>query len=332
MHSPARGGPPPREQYPPTLLTTPVTDFTHPHIRDLQVEAPDVALDLEQVGVRSLVRGVIIGGQPATVTIDVGVFISAMQRGAHMSRFHEVIDAAVETPHARESLSSFAAALAHGAAAAQNSSRAHARVEATLVDTHPTPASGRISRDPYQAQVQVVVDGDGTQFTSSATVQGITACPCAQELVAHAARERLIDDGFDDAQIARILELVPVATHNQRGEATLSVCSSAPVDPAALAGIARGSMSARVHELLKRDDERAVVEQAHAHPQFVEDCVRDMIAGLLTSGLPLAPDDHITARQVNFESIHAHDAVAQHSGTVARLRAALDGSQPVSED
>ena len=40
-------------------------------------------------------------------------------------------------------------------------------------------------------------------------------------------------------------------------------------------------MSSEIYELMKRADERAVVEKAHRRPRFVEDCVREMIRGVL---------------------------------------------------
>src|SRR3989442_5665562 len=55
---------------------------------------------------------------------------------------------------------------------------------------------------------------------------GINACPCAQGLVRGRASERLLDAGFDPGDVERILELVPIATHNQRGQGTLYVGSS----------------------------------------------------------------------------------------------------------
>src|SRR5436190_1915463 len=63
----------------------------------------------------------------------------------------------------------------------------------------------------------------GTRRLIGVTAQGMTACPCAQELVASTARDRLSDDGFDEKEIERILEAVPVATHNQRGLGTLHI-------------------------------------------------------------------------------------------------------------
>ena len=46
---------------------------------------------------------------------------------------------------------------------------------------------------------------------------GINACPCAQGLVRGRASERLLEAGFESVDVDRILELVPLATHNQRG-------------------------------------------------------------------------------------------------------------------
>ena len=62
----------------------------------------------------------------------------------------------------------------------------------------------------------------GTRRLVGVTAQGMTACPCAQELVAAGARERL-EGGLRRRRDRRILEAVPVATHNQRGLGTLHV-------------------------------------------------------------------------------------------------------------
>ena len=40
-------------------------------------------------------------------------------------------------------------------------------------------------------------------------------------------------------------------------------------------------MSSEIYELMKRSDEAHVVEKAHRRPRFVEDCVREMIRGVI---------------------------------------------------
>ena len=42
-------------------------------------------------------------------------------------------------------------------------------------------------------------------------------------MVRERAAERLADAGFGEDDVERILELVPIATHNQRGQGTLYV-------------------------------------------------------------------------------------------------------------
>ena len=113
----------------------------------------------------------------------------------------------------------------------------------------------------------------------------MTACPCAQELIAARARERLLAQDLTPEQIDVVLETVPIATHNQRGLATLYVgcledCAT-EIEAATLLEIAESSMSSEIYELMKRSDEVEVVEKAHRRPRFVEDCVREMVAGVV---------------------------------------------------
>jgi hypothetical protein len=108
---------------------------------------------------------------------------------------------------------------------------------------------------------------------------GINACPCAQGLVRGAAAERLAEAGYEDVE--RILDLVPLATHNQRGRGSLYVGTERQLDANDLVAIVEGSMSAPIYELLKRPDELFVVEHAHLQPRFVEDSVRLALKGAL---------------------------------------------------
>ena len=158
---------------------------------------------------------------------------------------------------------------------------------------------------------------------------GINACPCAQGLVRGRAAERLGEAGFDEADVARILELVPVATHNQRGRGHAPAGDAGGVDAEELVELVEGSMSAPVLELLKRPDELFVVEHAHLRPRFVEDSVRAALAAALERYGDLEDGDFVHSRQLNFETIHDHDVVAERYGTVGELRAELaDGSAP----
>jgi GTP cyclohydrolase I/GTP cyclohydrolase-4 len=152
---------------------------------------------------------------------------------------------------------------------------------------------------------------------------GINACPCAQGLVRGRASERLLDAGFDPGDVDRILELVPLATHNQRGQGTLYVGSASRVNAEKLVELVEASMSSPIYELLKRPDELFVVEHAHLQPRFVEDSVRVALKSVVDELPDLDDDDFVLSRQLNFETIHAHEVVAERYGTVGELRAEL---------
>ena len=82
-------------------------------------------------------------------------------------------------------------------------------------------------------------------------------------------------------------------------------------------------MSSEIYELMKRADERHVVEKAHANPRFVEDCVREMIRQVDERFDGLAPGAFVMARQENLETIHRHNVVAERYGLVSEIKAEL---------
>jgi GTP cyclohydrolase IV len=141
------------------------------------------------------------------------------------------------------------------------------------------------------------------------------------------SRERLAEDGFSEAEIERIFEAVPVATHNQRGLGTLYIgcpeeCDN-DIDAKTLLTIVEGSMSSEIYELMKRSDEGAVVEKAHRRPRFVEDCVREMVRGVVETFDFLLDETYVSARQENLETIHQHNVVAERFGLLGELRREL---------
>ena len=150
---------------------------------------------------------------------------------------------------------------------------------------------------------------------------GINACPCAQGLVRDQAAERLGEAGFEDADVARILELVPWL---RTTSAAAARSTSAPTSGSTRRTSSSWSraLSSPVYELLKRPDELFVVEHAHP-PRFVEDSVRLMVKGALEAYGALEDENFVLARQVNFETIHNHDVLAERFGTVGELRGEL---------
>ena len=87
-------------------------------------------------------------------------------------------------------------------------------------------------------------------------------------------------------------------------------------------------MSSEIYELMKRSDEAHVVEKAHRRPRFVEDCVREMVAGVIDHFPELDDDAFVLARQVNLETIHQHNVVAERFGTMGEIRDELRTGEP----
>ena len=87
------------------------------------------------------------------------------------------------------------------------------------------------------------------------------------------------------------------------------------------------SMSSPIYELLKRPDEVFVVEHAHLQPRFVEDSVRIALKSVLDAYPELDDGDFVLSRQLNFETIHAHEVVAERYGTIGDLRHELAGAE-----
>jgi GTP cyclohydrolase I/GTP cyclohydrolase-4 len=115
-----------------------------------------------------------------------------------------------------------------------------------------------------------------------------------------------------------------VATHNQRGLGTLHIgcpedCDE-EIEASTLLEIVEGSMSSEIYELMKRSDEGAVVEKAHRRPRFVEDCVREMVGGVVDRFATLGDGTFVSARQENLETIHQHNVVAERFGMLGELR------------
>src|SRR4051794_16801912 len=302
---------------------------------DVQASAPTVHVSLSRVGVTGVEKVIRIAakdGHPQLFSARLECFVDLgpKQKGAHMSRFEEVVNDVIgevilgETGFKAEQLAEH---IAEQVRERQDALRAEVTIAARYPEYKPAPVSGIPTQEIYTLYGSAVASARGTRRMVGVAAQGMTACPCAQQLVAGAARERLEGDGFSDAEIERIFDAVPVATHNQRGLGTLYVgCPEECVielDAGTLLSIVEDSMSSEIYELMKRSDEAAVVEKAHRRPRFVEDCVREMIRGVVER-LPELSDEHfVLARQENLETIHQHNVVAERFGLLGEIRREL---------
>ena len=304
-------------------------------LEDVQAQAPSLPVSLSRVGVTNVEKVIRISAngseQLYSARLDCFVDLGPQQKGAHMSRFEEVVNDALGEVVLGESAlraETLAQHIAEKVRDRQGARRAEVHIEARYPEHKPAPESGILTQEIYSLLGVAVASDIGTRRLVGVRAQGMTACPCAQGLVEARARVRLEDDGFSAGEIERIFAAVPVATHNQRGLGTLHIgcpedCDT-DIDAETLLAIVEGSMSSEIYELMKRSDEGAVVEKAHRRPRFVEDCVREMVRGVV-EGVPELTDRHfVSTRQENLETIHQHNVTAERFGLLGEMRGELE--------
>jgi GTP cyclohydrolase IV len=304
-------------------------------VPDVQSGLPATQVSLSRVGVTGVEKVIRVraDGREDLFYAEMECFVDLepKQAGVHMSRFEEVVGEAIDEVVLGEAFKAevLAAHVAAKVRERQNGRRAEVSLTARYPETVQTPESGIDTQEIYVLYGTAVASATGARTLTGVQAQGVTACPCAQEMVTGLSRERLAAAGFDEGEIDRIVDAVPIATHNQRGIGTLHVGrpdgEADLIDAPELLRIVENSMSSPIYELMKRPDEMSVVVRAHETPRFVEDCVREMIR-LVVEQYPDLPDDaFVMARQENLETIHRHNVVAERYGTLGDLRAELSG-------
>jgi GTP cyclohydrolase I/GTP cyclohydrolase-4 len=298
---------------------------------DMQASVPEVQLGLTRAGVTGVQKAIRIRheGREKTfaATISCTVDLDPAQKGVHMSRFPEIFGESVDEVVIGEAflVETLAEHIAEHIVERQHALRAEVRIEAQYPVERRTPVTGLPTQEITTLIGIAAASPQRVKRVVGVEAWGINACPCAQGLVRDAAVERLLEAGFADGDVSRILELVPLATHNQRGKGTLLVGTRSRINAERLVEIVEQSMSSPVFELLKRPDELFVVEHAHLQPRFVEDSVRYALSETLVRHPDLDDRDFVFAQQVNLETIHRHDVLAERSSTVGELRAELTG-------
>jgi GTP cyclohydrolase-4 len=285
---------------------------------DVQNRKNEAGFKLTKVGVTGVMKPVHVKrpGMKAneiemlTCRIDVFVDLPAEQKGSHLSRnlevLREVVDQSVSKPVT--GIEDLAADICRLLLKKHEyASTSYASISADYFKNSRTPL-GRETTEVYELLGRAKCERGGiVRKTLGVKVTGMTACPCAQETV---------------AETLGCSKEWPVMSHNQRNVCTVIMTMNDEVNVEAdeLIDLVEASFSSPTFELLKRDDEAAVVINAHKNPKFVEDVVRDVLTRLVNKYRSLPSDVEVTVRSESEESIHKHNAFAERTATMEELR------------
>lgn len=306
---------------------------------DVQASFPDVRINLTRVGVKNVKKLVEVHRhekRPVIFisTFDVYVDLPGTLKGANLSRNFEVIDEVLQQAidgdvNMIEKLCSVVARKLLDRH--EYADRTEVFMRSEFMVKRETPVSHTVCHEVVKVHARAIARRTFREpivrKSIGAEVTGMTACPCAQNIMKERAMRVLQGLNVDKHSIDAFFAEVPMATHNQRGKGFLCIETDDDqhVDLEKIISILKDSMSSGIYELLKRGDEGHVVLAAHKNPRFVEDCVRQMAKKVLAEFEYLSGDSVVTIKQTNEESIHQHDAYAERQATIAELVDEMNG-------
>jgi GTP cyclohydrolase IV len=259
-----------------------------------------------------------------TTTFDVAVDLPSTRKGSDLSRnailLAEIVDETAIRP--APSLESACVAIAK-ALLQRHKYASNATVDASSeyflrrgiaeerrsFEDYTLLASARSSRGDPNGPVTVTK-------SIGAEAVGMTACPCAMETAREALSEEfpLLRDPS--------MKSMPMITHNQRNRTRLifDLADDAEVEVDDLIDTIESAQSSPTYAILKRGDEARMVIQAHRHPKFVEDVLRDLLRRVAKGFVALPDSAFVRARTISEESIHKYNVVAAHQAALGELR------------
>jgi GTP cyclohydrolase-4 len=278
------------------------------------------------VGVTNLKRIIRMAGSEREslfyAEMDLFAYLDQEHAGVHMSRFNDVLERLMEeiTLEASPSIEAMAERLARQIVSTQHAGRSEVYIRAKYPLKKHTPVTGKEVEELYTFIGIAACNGTDVRRVVGVEVEGMTVCPCAQDMVRSHSKKLLIDEGFKVEEAEKIVGLIPLASHNQRGRGTLLIGTDQTVRAEHLVHVLEASMSSETYELLKRPDEFFVVNKAHQNPMFTEDVVREVFRNLVDIYPDLPDETFVLVKQENLESIHQHNAFAERSGTLGAIR------------
>jgi GTP cyclohydrolase I len=247
---------------------------------DVQSEVSDPARPEILAGIdRVRVRLALGGARTATAIVSMVARVPLGHRGVHMSRLYRMlVPEGAELP-----LVEFGSRLEIAAKAQDTVQLLATLAWEDLVD-RAAPISGSVGFHPFRVELRAQWSPvAGVRFRTRVESAAMLACPCSKALSGEL--------GF----------------HNQRGILQAEVDGNWSDRPSGLLDALDRAASNRVHPVLRREDEKEVIDALSRGNsfRFVEDAATRLLDVLDAAGHTGA-SVHVRS----MESIHAHDAVA----------------------
>ncbi len=289
-------------------------------------------LRLRSVGLSGIRKPLVVqrSGQEHTLAVEfrVAVDLPSSRKGSDLSRNAEILAEIVDETATRP-VQSLEAACSRIATEllARHRYATEAFVEASAeYFVRQGISEERRSFEDYTllAEARAQREGDGRttiRRAVGAEAVGMTACPCAMET----CRDKLTAEYplLSDPS----LRTLPMISHNQRNRTRLvfELEEADEVEVDEVIAAIEAAQSSPTYAILKRGDEGQVVLDAHRHPKFVEDVLRDLLASLPKRFAHVGDRVAVRASTVSEESIHKYNVEAAHRITFGELRAAPEG-------
>jgi GTP cyclohydrolase IB len=253
---------------------------------DLQSTTGESRFRLKSVGVKSLNYPITVLDksssevQSTVARWEMGVPVSAEDRGTHMSRFVQSLQARADEPMSLDDMYAYAQHVEELLVA----DGAQISAAFTWFREVSAPASGLKSKLGCEVKFSANV-GEENEKILEITATAKALCPCSKAISDYGA-------------------------HNQRSFITVKLHLEPTASVPAInkiVSLMEESASSAIYPLLKREDEKFVTEAAYENPVFAEDLVRNVAEKLFDiPGLA-----KYNAKVVNQESIHDHDCYAE---------------------
>lgn len=251
-------------------------------MKDVQNQKDDRDLKISEVGISDLNIPLFFGQaadeQLIVASVSMGIELSAILKGAHMSRFSQIANQ-IKNKNLNQNL---LIDTLKNIRRKLESRYSKFSIDFNYFLNKRSPKSRQISSLNYKCKIECESNSlNEVIYYFQVNVPIATLCPCSKEISRYGA-------------------------HNQRAEVLLRIKSKKYIYLNELIKVIEQRASCELFALLKRKDEKYVTEKMYNNPMFVEDVVREI-------GIWAKQDKRIEdyiVKCLSFESIHNHNAYA----------------------